>query len=95
MGRFLNSIQFQYVMVNINIIIEDEGKEGFSVFSPDINVISNGKSINEAKKNFVEALQFHLECAPDEIEKLKQETSCLITTLSITNPLEKSQLHAQ
>lgn len=82
-------------MYNINVIIEEEGDEGFSIFSPDINVTSNGESIKKAKNNFIKALQFHLECAPDEIEKIKQKTSCLITTLSITNPLEKSLLHAQ
>lgn len=83
-------------MVNINVIIEDEGAEGFSIFSPDVNVTSNGRTIDEAKKNFAEALQLHLECAPEEMGKLENESSCLITTISIANPrgefLSRAQL---
>ena len=82
-------------MVNINVVLEDEGAEGFSIFSPDINVTSNGRTIEEAKKNFAEALQLHLECAPNEISKLKDESSCLITTLSIANPHEECLSPAQ
>ena len=82
-------------MFNINVIIEDEGKEGFSIFSPDINVTSNGSTIAEAKKNFRKALQFHLECAPEEAEKLKNSSDIFLTNISITNLREESLSHAQ
>lgn len=83
------------MMDNVNVIIEDEGNEGFSIFSPDINVMSNGESIEDAKKNFMEALEFHLECSPSERELLQEKSSCLITTIPITNSLERYQSPVQ
>ncbi|MGD9276109.1 MAG: type II toxin-antitoxin system HicB family antitoxin [Candidatus Pacearchaeota archaeon] len=82
-------------MFNINVIIEDEGKEGFSIFSPDINVTSNGSTICEAKKNFADALRFHLKCAPEEIEKLNQKSEIFLTNISIANPREGFLSRAQ
>ncbi len=62
--------------VCINIVIEREkiGSEIiFIVSSPDINVFAEGKSIDEAKENFIEGVRNHFDTFPEEKEILMKE----------------------
>ena len=55
--------------IAINIVIEREKvgkKEIFMASSPDINVLAEGKTIDEAKKRFVDGLKIHLKAFPEE-----------------------------
>tara|TARA_Y100000310_G_scaffold155553_1_gene155043 strand:- start:5650 stop:5835 length:186 start_codon:yes stop_codon:yes gene_type:complete len=55
--------------IGVRIIIEKEDVEGVRVFiasSPEINVIAEGKSVEEAKSKFVEGMRTHLETFPEE-----------------------------
>ena len=53
----------------VNIIIEREfvdGVETFIASSPDINVFAEGRNIDEAKRKFLEGVNFHLKAFPEE-----------------------------
>lgn len=53
----------------VNIIIEREKVNGEDVFiasSSDINVLAEGKTIDESKEKFLEGLRTHLETFPEE-----------------------------
>lgn len=55
--------------VGINIIIETEKQEGKTLFmasSPDINVVTEGKTINEVKEKFEAGVREHLKTFPEE-----------------------------
>lgn len=59
--------------VAVNIVIEREKVEGRDIFivsSPDINVLTEGKTIDEAKRKFLEGLKIHLKEFPEEKESL-------------------------
>ena len=48
-------------MQNYLIIIE-KAENNYSAFSPDVDgCVATGKTIGEARKNFLEALEFHIE----------------------------------
>ena len=57
--------------IGLNIVIERE-KSSFIATSPDINVFAEGKTIDEAIKNFKEGAEFHLESFPEERKSLIQ-----------------------
>ena len=57
----------------LNIMIEREkvnNKDIFIASSPDINVLAEGKSIDEAKKKFLDGVKTHLENFPEDKECL-------------------------
>ena len=56
-------------------IIERED-EGFKALCPELDIASQGDTIEEAKKNLQEALELFFECAsPEEVEiRLHKET---------------------
>ena len=59
--------------IGVTIIIEKENVNGVSVFiasSPEVNVIAEGKSVEEAKAKFVRGVKAHLETFPEEKELL-------------------------
>lgn len=70
--------------IGIDIVIEREEVDGESVFiasSPDLNVFAEGKTIEQATKNFIEGTKTHLESFPEErqflIKKVKHEMPML------------------
>ncbi len=53
----------------LTAIIQREG-DGFVALCPELDVASQGDSIEEAKENLREALELYFECAsPDEIQQ--------------------------
>jgi predicted RNase H-like HicB family nuclease len=62
------------MMKHLTAIIEREG-EGFVSLCPELDIASQGGSIEEARQNLREALELFFETAsPDEVEKrLHQE----------------------
>ncbi len=60
---------------NIPLIIKKEGK-GYSVECIDLNIVTQGNTLKEAKKNAIEAITLHLQSAGElgilnaELEKL-------------------------
>lgn len=44
------------------LVIIEEGPRNYSAYSPDLpGCVATGKTLDELKKNMVEAIQFHLE----------------------------------
>jgi len=61
----------------VSIIIEREKvgkKDMFIASSSDVNVFAEGRTIDEAKKNFLEGLRSHLKAFPEEKDCLIVET---------------------
>jgi len=58
----------------LTAIIEKEG-DGYVAFSPELDIASQGDTVEEARNNLEEALTLFFECAsPEEIqERLSQE----------------------
>ena len=63
-------------------VIEREG-DGYAALCPELDVASQGGTVEEARSNLVEAVELFLECAdPSEIEsRLKSEV--FITRLEV------------
>ncbi|OYT41832.1 hypothetical protein B6U80_00255 [Candidatus Pacearchaeota archaeon ex4484_26] len=62
--------------IGVNIIIEREKQNGKVVFiasSPDVNVFAEGKTIDEAKRKFIEGVKIHLKTFPEEKASLIKE----------------------
>ncbi len=62
--------------VGINIVIETEKQEGKTFFiasSPDINVLAEGKTIDEVKEKFENGVKEHLKAFPEERSLLVKE----------------------
>ena len=62
--------------VGINIVIERERQDSeiiFTASSLDVNVFTEGKSIDEVRERFIEGVRHHLETFPEEREILTKE----------------------
>ena len=67
---------------NLTAIIEREG-EGWVALCPELDIASQGETVEEARHNLVEALELFFECAdPSEIEgRLRDEV--FVTRLEV------------
>ncbi|MEK7203541.1 MAG: type II toxin-antitoxin system HicB family antitoxin [Patescibacteria group bacterium] len=63
------------------VIINKEGK-WFVARSSELGVVSQGKTIEEAKKNLLEAVELYLEDMPNAKKYLNQEPP-LITSIEV------------
>jgi len=60
------------------VVPEDDS---FSAWSPDLDVASQGDTIEEAIANLKEAIELHIEClTPIELIELKNRTKQSLTT---------------
>lgn len=50
-----------------NALIREEPESGYSVLCPELGVASQGETIEEAKKNIVEAVELYFESAKEPI----------------------------
>lgn len=60
--------------LGVNVIIEVERQRNRTAFvasSPDINVLAEGETIDEAKDRFTKAVKFHLKNFPEDKKTLK------------------------
>lgn len=66
----------------VSIIIEQEGK-WFVALCPELDIVSQGKTIEEARDNLKEALELYLKHAdPSEIDLPKEPP--FVSTLEVT-----------
>ena len=64
-------------------VIEQEG-DGYVSFSPELDIASQGTTVEEAKTNLIEALELFFETAsPAEIEQRLQKNNIFITPLEV------------
>ena len=67
---------------HLTAIIEREG-DGYVSLCPELDIASQGDSVQEARDNLKEALQLFFECAPpDEIER-RMRDEIYITRLEV------------
>lgn len=66
----------------VTAVIEREG-DGYVAFSPELDIASQGRTIEEARANLLEALTLFFETAsPDEIKE-RLRTEVYITHLEV------------
>ncbi len=63
-------------------IIEKEG-DGYVALCPEVDVVSQGASIDEASRNLVEALQLFFETADESEIKLRLHDQVFVTRLEV------------
>ncbi len=66
----------------LTAIIEREGK-GFVSLCPELDIASQGNTIEEAKENLQEALELFFECASSEEVKTRLPSEIYITQLEV------------
>ena len=68
--------------VQVTAIIEREG-DGYVALCPDVDVASQGASIDEARTNLQEALELFFETADESEIKTRLHTEVLVTRLEV------------
>ncbi len=68
---------------NLTAIIERED-DMYVSFCPEVDVASQGKSIEEARSNLKEALELFFELASDEEKKERLHDEVLVTWVEVT-----------
>ena len=66
----------------LTAIIEREGK-GFVSLCPELDIASQGDTIEDAKKNLKEALELFFECASSEEVRTRLHNEIYITQLEV------------
>ncbi|MCP4269425.1 MAG: type II toxin-antitoxin system HicB family antitoxin [Candidatus Brocadiaceae bacterium] len=66
----------------LTAIIEREGN-GYVSLCPELDIASQGNTIEEAKKNLQEALELFFECASSEEVKTRLHSEIYITQLEV------------
>ena len=70
------------VAARLTAIIEREG-DGYVALCPDVDVASQGASIEEARTNLMEALELFFETASESEIKTRLHTEVLVTRLEV------------
>jgi predicted RNase H-like HicB family nuclease len=69
-------------VAQVTAIIEREG-DGYVALCPELDVASQGDTLDEARQNLVEALELFLETAPiDEVQR-RLRTEVYVTRLEV------------
>jgi predicted RNase H-like HicB family nuclease len=68
--------------VQLTAIIEREG-DGYVALCPDVDVASQGSSIDEARKNLLEAVELFFETADASEIKTRLHSEVLVTRLEV------------
>lgn len=71
-------------LLGFSIVVFPEAKS-YTAWCPDLDVASQGNTLEEAIANLKEALELHLECLlPEEMREIqKRQGTRLMTTLEI------------
>lgn len=74
--------------LGFSAMVFSEGKS-YSAWCPDLDVASQGETVEEALANLKEAVELHLSClTPAEIKEiLKGQSTRLIATLNVATPV--------
>jgi predicted RNase H-like HicB family nuclease len=67
---------------HLTAIIEREG-DGYVALCPELDIASQGDSVQEARENLQEALQLFFECAPPEEVARRMPNEMYITRLEV------------
>ncbi|MEW5818176.1 MAG: type II toxin-antitoxin system HicB family antitoxin [Spirochaetota bacterium] len=67
-----------------NAIIEKEG-DWYVSLCPELDIASQGSTIEEARKNLQEAVELFLECAPPEEIQRRMHEEVYVTQLEVTS----------
>ena len=76
-------VYFKDMNYKFTTIINKEGK-WYNAKCPELGVVSQGKTIEEAQKNLIEATELYLENEPS-VKKHIPKTSSIITTFELAN----------
>ncbi len=66
--------------IHINALIEKEG-DGFVSLCPELDIASQGGTVEEARAMLKEAVELFLECAGDEEIQRRMEGECYIVPM--------------
>ncbi len=67
-------------LFGFSAVVIPEGRS-YSAWCPEVDVASQGDTVEEAIKNLKEALQLHLEClSPKELQEVKRRQGTRLTT---------------
>jgi predicted RNase H-like HicB family nuclease len=66
----------------LTAIIQPEG-DGFVSLCPELDIASQGDSIQDAKKNLQEALELFFECAPESEVQQRMTGEVFVTQVEI------------
>ncbi len=74
-------------LLGFSVVVIPEGKT-YSSWCPDVDVASQGDSVEEAIANLKEAIELHLEClSPEELQEIRRRQGTrLTTTLEVPVP---------
>ena len=72
MGIYRCDVWLNRMKIALTEIIEKE-KDGYVALCPEVDVASQGETVDDARKNLTEALQLFFECASDV--EIKERTS--------------------
>lgn len=66
-------------------VIEKEA-DGYVALCPELDVASQGGSVDEARKNLIEALELFFECASEEEIRGRLGGEVYVTPIEVTAP---------
>ncbi len=67
-------------LLGFSVLLIPEGKS-YSAWCPELDVASQGDTVDQAVTNLKEALELHLEClSPEEIGEIRQRQGTRLTT---------------
>lgn len=66
----------------LTAIIEREGS-GYVALCPEVDVVSQGDSVGEARANLIEALELFFECASEEEVRQRLHDEIYVTQIEI------------
>ena len=65
-------------------IVEREG-DGYVALCPELDIASQGESVEKALENLKEAVELFLECADEDEIKRRQHDQIFVTRFEVTN----------
>ena len=73
---------FPFRHLNSNVFIEKEG-DGYIALCPQVDVASQGDTIEAARKNLLEALELFFECASKSEIKRRMHDEVYVTSVDV------------
>jgi len=67
---------------HLTAIIERDG-DGYVAFCPELDVASQGNSVEQARRNLAEAVELLLECASSSELRRRMKSEVFITSLEV------------
>jgi len=69
--------------IHLTALIEKEG-DGYVSLCPELDIASQGDTIEQAKKNLQEALELFFECAPEEEIGRRLHSEIFVTNVEVS-----------